>query len=176
MLATAEWHAELARRLTPRSQLEQVLLDRGVKDHVLLERAATADRLTRQVMADVAASQPGSQATTRAPMRPATRGLGAVQVRARAERQPGVTEVQADVMPELWPEPESAQADPAWLEEETGAHAQNAQVKVREPVRNAEFPAKVKVESSAWRPPAADISLQCGAQAEARMGEPEIEL
>jgi hypothetical protein len=79
-------------------------------------------------------------------------------------------------MPELWPEPEPAQADPAQLEVETGAHAQSAQVKVGEPVRHAEFPAKVKLESPAWQAPAADISLQCGAQGEARMGEPEIEL
>jgi hypothetical protein len=48
VLAAAERHAELARRLTPRRQLEQVLLDRGVKDPVLLEQAAEADRLTRR--------------------------------------------------------------------------------------------------------------------------------
>lgn len=67
VLSAAERHAGLARRLTPRSQLEQVLLDRGVTDPVLLERAAAADRLTRQVMADAYASQPRSPAATCAP-------------------------------------------------------------------------------------------------------------
>lgn len=95
---------------------------------------------------------------------------------AASERQLGVTDVQADVLPQLWPEPEPAQADPAQLEEEAGAHAQSADVKVGEPVRHGEFPAEVKVEPPAGQPPAADISLQCGAQAEARVGEPEIEL
>ena len=126
VLAAAERHAELARRLTPRSQLEQVLLDRGVKDPVLLERAAAADRLTRQVMADVDASQPGSPAAARAPRQATTRGLGAAQVRAGAERQAGVTQVKVGVMPELRPGPERAQADTAQLEEETGAHTQSA--------------------------------------------------
>ena len=60
VLAAAQRHAGLARRLTPHSQLEQVLLDRGVTHPVLLERAAAADRLTRQVMAEADASQPGS--------------------------------------------------------------------------------------------------------------------
>jgi hypothetical protein len=36
VLATAHRHTELARRLTPRSQLEQLLLDRGVKDRCCL--------------------------------------------------------------------------------------------------------------------------------------------
>ena len=195
MLAAAERHAGLARRLTPRSQLEQVLLDRGVKDPVLLERAAAADRLTRQVMADVDASQPGSQAATRAPRQATTRGLGAAQIRAGAERQADVTQVKVGVMPELRPGPEPAQADTAQLEEETGAHAQSArrgaaapepaeagraahaaQVGAGEPVRRAEFPAAAGVEPSAWQPPAADVSPEHGAQADAEMDEPEIEL
>jgi hypothetical protein len=60
VLAVAERYAGLARRLTPRGQLEQVLLDRGVKDPVLLERAAAADRVTRAVrpMPAVASSDP----------------------------------------------------------------------------------------------------------------------
>jgi hypothetical protein len=176
VLATAQQHAELARRLTPRSQLEQVLLDRGVKDPVLLEQAATADRLTRQVMADVDTRQPGSQATTRAPMRPATRGLGAAQVRAGADRQPGVTQVKPGGIPELRSPPEPAQADPAQLQEETGAQAQSTQARAGEPVRHAEFLAKARVEPPAWQPPAADMSPRCGAQAGAQMDEPEVEL
>ena len=195
VLAAARRHAELARRLTPRSQLEQVLLDRGVKDPVLLERAAAADRLTRQVMADVDGSQPGSQAAARAPRQATTRGLGAAQVRAGAERQADVTQVKAGVMPELRPGPEPAKADTAQLEEETGAHAQSArrgaaapelaearraahasQAGAGEPVRRAEFSAGAGVELSAWQPPAADVSPECGAQAGAEMDEPEIEL
>ena len=81
VLATAQRHTDLARRLTPHSQLEQTLLDRGVKDPVLPERAAAADRLTRQVMADVDASQPGSQAAS-------------------------ITQAKSGVMPELRPGPE----------------------------------------------------------------------
>ena len=103
VLATAQRHAELARRLTPRSQLEQVLLDRGVRDPVLLERAAAADRLTRQVMADVDGRQPGSPATARAPRQATTRGLAAAQVQPEAERQADVVQVKAAVMPELRP-------------------------------------------------------------------------
>ena len=195
VLAAAERHAELARRLTPHSQLEQVLLDRGVKDPVLLQRAAAADRLTRQVMAEADVSQPGSQAATRAPKQATTRGLGAAQVRAGAERQPGVTQVKTGLMPEFRPGPEPAEADTAQLEEETGAHAQTArrgavasqlakagrvahatQAGADEPVRHAEFLARPGVEPSAWQPPAADVSRHCGAQAKAQMDEPEIEL
>ena len=88
-------------------------------------------------------------------------------------------------MPELRPGPEPAQADTAQLEEETGAHAQSArrgaaapelaeagraahatQAGAGEPVRHAEFPAGAGVEPSAWQPPAADVSPECGAQAE----------
>ena len=126
MLAAAERHTELAGRLTPRSELEQVLLDRGVKDPMLLERAAAADRLTRQVMADVNSSQPRSPAAARAPRQATARQPGAAQVRGGAERQPGVsTRVKAGVMPEPRPEPGPVQAEPAQLEE-TGAHAQRA--------------------------------------------------
>ena len=197
VLAAAQRHTELARRLTPRSQLEQVLLDRGVKDPVLLERAAAADRFTRQVMADVDSSQSGSQAAAaRAPRQATTRGLGAAQVRAAAERQAGVTQVKAGVMPELRPGPEPAQADTAQLQEEHGAHRQSvrrgaaapelaeagqaahaAQAGAGEPGRYAEFPARAGVEPPAWpQPPAADVSQECGAQAGAEMDEPEIEL
>jgi hypothetical protein len=92
-LAAAELHAGLARRLTPRSQLEQVLLDRGVKDPVLLERAAAADRLTRQVMAEVDASQPGSPGNdpcSRAAHYPRTgRGAGPGRSRTAAGRHRG---------------------------------------------------------------------------------------
>jgi hypothetical protein len=195
VLATAQRHAELARRLTPRSQLEQVLLDRGVKDPVLLERAAAADRLTRQVMADADASQPGSQAADRAPRQTTTRRPDAAQVRAAADRQAGVTQVKAEVMPELRPGPEPAQAVTAQFEEETGAHAQSTrrgaaapgptgagraayatQARAGEPARHAEFPAGAGAEPPAWRPPAADISPKCRAQAGAEMNEPEIEL
>jgi len=193
VLATAQRHAELARRLTPRSQLEQVLLDRGVKDSVLLERAAAADRLTRQVMADVDGSQPGSQAATGAPRQATTRRLGAAQVRVGAERQADVTQVKADMMPELRPEPEPAEADTAQLEYETDAHAHSArrgaeapelaeagraayatQAGAGEPVRHAEFPAGTGVEPPAWQPPAADASPECGAQVEAEIDELEI--
>ncbi len=193
VLAAAQRHTELARRLTPRSQLEQVLLDRGVKDPALLERAAATDRLTRQVMADVNASQPGSPAAARAPRQTTTRRPGTAQVRAGTERQPGVTQVKTGVMPE--PRPEPAQPDTAQPEEETGAHthsarrsaaapelagagraAHAAQARAGEPVRHAEFPARAGVEPSAWQPPAADVSPQCGAQAGAEMDEPEIEL
>ena len=195
VLAAAERHAELARRLTPRSQLEQVFLDRGVKDPVLLERAAAADRLTRQVMAEVDGSQPGSSAATRAPRQARTRRLGAAQVRTGAERQSGVTQVKAGLMPELQPGPEPADADTAQLEEETGAHAQSArrgaaapalaeagqaahvtQSIVGELVRDTGFPAGAGVEPSAWQPRAVDASPHCGAQAGAEMDEPEIEL
>ena len=195
VLAAAERHAELARRLTPRSQLEQVLLDRGVKDPVLLERAAAADRLTRQVMAEVDGSQPGSQAAARAPRRATTRGLGAAQVRAGAERKADVTQVKVGKMPELRPGPEPAKADTAQLEKEIDARAQSTrrgaavpelaeagraahatQAGPGEPVWRAEFPAGAGVEPSAWQPPAADVSRQCGAQARAQMDEPEIEL
>jgi hypothetical protein len=195
VLAAAERHSELARRLTPRSHLEQVLLDRGVKDPVLLERAVAADRLTCQVMADVEASQPASQATTRAPRRATTRGLGAAQVRAGAERKADVTQVKVGEMPELRPGLELAKADTAQLEEETDARAQSArrgaairelteagraapaaQAGANEPVWRAEFPAGAGVEPSAWQPPAADFSRRCGAQAGAQIEEPEIEL
>jgi hypothetical protein len=192
VLAVAERHAELTRRLTPRSQLEQVLLDRGVTDPVLLERAAAADRLTRQVMAEADASQPGSQPTAPAPRQAATGDLDAAQLRTRAERQPGLTQAQADAMPGARPGP--AEADPAQLEEGTGAHTQSArrgaaarepvqdgraanvaQAGTGEPVRPAGFPTRAGVES-AWQPPAAIVSPHYGAQTGAEMGEPEIEL
>jgi hypothetical protein len=195
VLATAQRHAELARRLTPRSQLEQVLLDRGVKDPVLLERAAAADHFTRQVMADVDGSQPGSPAAARAPRQATTRGLGAAQVRAGAERHADATQVKADLMLELRPGPEPAQADAAQLEEkidtrapsarrgaavpelaEAGRAAHATQAAVGEPVQHAEFPAGAAVEPSAWQPPAPDVSPECRAQAEAETDEPEIEL
>jgi hypothetical protein len=195
VLAAAELHAGLARRLTPHSQLEQVLLDRGVKDPVLLKRAAAADRFTRQVMAEVDDSQPGSQAATRAPRQATTRGLDAAQVRVGADRQADVTQVKVGVMPELRQRPEPAEADTAQLEEETGAHrksvrrgsaapelaeagraAHAARAGASEPVRHAEFPARAGVEPPAWQPPAADVSPECGAQAGAEMDGPEIEL
>jgi hypothetical protein len=192
VLAAAERHAELARRLTPRSQLEQVLLDRGVKDPVLLERAAAADHLTRQVMADVNRSQLGSPAATRAPRHAITRGLGAAQVRAGAQQQADVTQAKIGEMPELRPGPEPAKADTAQLKEETDARAQSAcrgaatrefteagraaQAGASEPVWRAEFPAGAGVGPSAWQPPAADLSRRCGAQAGAQIDEPEIEL
>jgi hypothetical protein len=168
--ATAQRHTDLARRLTPHSHLEQTLLDRGVKDPVLLERAAAADRLTRQVMADVDASQPGSQAAS-------------------------ITQAKSGVMPELRPGPEPAQADTAQLDEETSVHmhracrgsaepelaeagrtAHGAQAGASELVRHAELPVRTRVEPSAWQPTAADVSPQCGAQAEAEMDERGIEL
>ena len=180
-LATAERHTELARRLTPRSQLEQVLLDRGVKDPVLLERAAAADRLTRQVMAEADASQPGSPAATRAPSQAATRGLGLAQVRAGADQKADVTQVKADVMAELRSRPQPAQAATAQLEEETDTHAHSArrgagvgeagraahaaQARAGEPVRHAGFPARARAELSTWQPPSADVSPEYGAQA-----------
>ena len=195
MLAAAQRHTGLARRLTPRSQLEQALLDRGVKDPVLLGRAAAADRLTRQVLADVDGSQPRSPAAARAPRQATTRGLSAAQVWAGADRQADVTQVKAGVMPELRPGPEPAEADTAQLEEETGAHVQSArcvaaapelaeagraapaaQAGAGEPVRPAAFPARERVEPPAWRPPAADVSPECGAQAGAEVDEPEMEL
>jgi hypothetical protein len=196
VLAAADRHTELARRLTPRGQLEQVLLDRGVKDPVLLERAAAADRATREVMAEVDRSQPGSQAAARAPRQATTRELAAAQVRGRAgaERQAGATHVKADVMPELQPGPEPADADTAQLEE-IDAHVESAQraaaarepaeaeraahveqAGVGEPVRHAELQAEVGVEPQAWQPPAADVPPEYGAQVEAEMDEPEIEL
>jgi len=197
VLAAAERHTELARRLTPRGQLEQVLLDRGVKDPVLLERAAAADRATREVMAEVDRSQPGSQAATRAPGQTTTRALAAAQVRGRAEaeRQAGVAQVTAGVMPELQPGPELAEVDTAPLEEEIDAHVESAQraaaarqlaeaeraahveqAGVDEPVRHAELQAGAGVEPQAWQPPAADVSPEYGAQVGAEMDEPEIEL
>jgi hypothetical protein len=195
VLATAQRHADLARRLTPRSQLEQVLRDRGVTDPVLLERAAGADRLTRQVMADADTSQPASPAATRAPRQATIRGLGAAQVRAGADRQAGITQAKPGMRPELRPGSEPAQADPARLEADTGAHAQSARRGVAapgpaeagwaahaaqagpgEPARHAGFPARARVEPPAWLSPAADISLERGPQAGAEMGEPEIEL
>ncbi len=191
VLAVAERHTELARRLTPPSQLEQVLLDRGIKDPALLQRAAAADHFTRQVMADADASQPGSPAKARAPRQAAARRPSAAQVRAPSERQPGITQVRADGIPEPRPGPKPAQADPAQLEEETGAHAQSArrgaaapeavgagrsanaaQAGAGEPARHAEFPVRAGVAPSAWQAPAAYISPECGAQ----MSEPEIEL
>jgi hypothetical protein len=191
VLATAERHTELSRRLTPRSQLEQVLLDRGVKDPGLLERAAAADLLTRQVLADVNGSQPGSQAVTRAPRQVSNRGLGAAQVRAGADRQAGVTQVKADVMPELRSRLEPAQADTAQLDE-NGAHAQNArrsaaaprraeagravQAGASERVAHIEAPARAGAEPSAWRSPAADVSQEGWVHAQVEMDEPEIEL
>jgi hypothetical protein len=194
VLAAAELHAGLARRLTPRSQLEQVLLDRGVKDPVLLKRAAAADRLTRQVVAEVDASQPGSQAAAHAPRQAATRRLGAAQVRAGAEQQADVTQVKVGMMPEPRSGPEPAQGDTAQLEQEIDVRAQSTRRGVAawraqarraahatqagpgEPVRRAESPAGPGVEPSAWQPPAADVSRHCGAQAKAQMDEPEIEL
>jgi hypothetical protein len=195
VLATAQRHAELARRLTPRSQLEQVLLDRGVKDPVLLGRAAAADRSTRQIMAEVDASQPGSQATTRAPGRPATRGMGAAQVRAMAERKADVTQVKIGDIPELWSGPVPAKADTAQLEEETNAPMQStrrgatapeplearraahaSKAGVAEQVRHAKFPAQAGAQPSVWQPPAVDVSPKCGTQAGAEIDEPEIEL
>ena len=187
VLAAAERHTELARRLTPRSQLEQVLLDRGVKDPVLLERAAAADRATREVMAEVGRSQPGSQAATRTPRQTTTRELAAAQVRAGAERQADVTQVKADVMPELQPGPEPAEVDTAQLRGDRrargeraarrrGAAAGGEQAGVHEPVRHAELQAEVGVEPQAWQPPAADVSPEYEAQVGAEMDEPEIEL
>jgi len=194
VLAAAELHAGLARRLTPRSQLEQVLLDRGVKDPVLLERAAAADRLTRQVVAEVDASQPGSQAAVRAPRQATTRRLGAAQVRAGAEQQADVTQVKVGMMPEPRSGPEPAQGDTAQLEQEIDVRAQSTRRGVAawraqarraahatqagpgEPVWRTESPAGPGVEPSAWQPPAADVSRHCGAQAKAQMDEPEIEL
>jgi hypothetical protein len=195
VLAAAERHAELVRRLTPRSELEQVLLDRGVKDPVLLERAAAADRLTRQVMADADASQLGSPASARGPRQATTHGLGASQVRPVAEPQAGLTQVKTGMTSERWLGPEPAQADTAQLEEETGTHAPSAppcaappelagarqaahavQAGASEPVRPAEFPAQAAMAPPTWQPSADDVSPQCGAQVEAEVDEPEIEL
>jgi hypothetical protein len=198
VLAAAERHAELARRLTPRGQLEQVLLDRGVKDPVLLERAAAADRATRAVMADAGRSQPGPQPATRTPRQATTREPGPAQVRPRAETQrqaADVAQVKADVMPDLQPAPEPMQADTAQLENETGAHAESAQrgasaqgpagpgraahagrAEAGQPVRHAGRQAEAGAEPPSWHRPAADVSPEYGAQAEAGMDEPEIEL
>ena len=183
VLAAADRHTELARRLTPRGQLEQVLLDRGVKDPILLERAASADRAVREVMAEAGRSELGSQAVTRTPRQATTRELAAVRVRARAERQADVTQVKADVMPELEPGPKPAGVDTAQLEE-IDAHVESAQraaaarelAGVHEPVRHAELQAEVGVEPQAWQPPAADVSPEYEAQVGAEMDEPEIEL
>ncbi len=139
------------------------------------KRAAAADRLTRQVMAEADASQPGSRATNR-PLRRASRGLGEAQVLVRAEQQLGVTDVQPGVMPELRSAPEPAQAGTAPLEKKTGAYAQSTRAGTDEPVRPAEFPARGRLEPQAWQPPAADISPQWEAQAEVQVGEQEIEL
>ena len=184
VLPAAGRHTELARRLTPRGQLEQVLLDRGVKDPVLLERAAAADRATRQVMADVDRSQLRSQAATRAPRQATTRGLDAAQVRVGADRQADVTQVKAGVMPELQPGPEPAQVDTAPLEEQIDAHAESPRrgaaapelAEAGEPARHAELQSGAGVEPPAWQPPAADVSPEYRAQVEAEMDEPEIEL
>ena len=184
VLATAQRHAELARRLTPRSQLEQVLLDRGVTDPVLLERAAATDRLTRQVMADVDGRQPGSPAATRAPRQATTRGLAAAQIQPEAKRQADVVQVKAAVMPELRPGPEPAEANTAQLEAESGAYARGTRHGAAAPeVAEADQAAHATqaepgagLEPSAWQPPAADVSPEWGAQAEAETDEPEIEL
>ena len=195
VLAAAERHAGLARRLTPRSQLEQVLLDRGVKDPVLLQRAAAADRLTSQVIADVDASQLGSPAATHTPREATTRRRGAAPNRAGVERQDNGIQAKVSVVAELRPGPERPQADPAQLEEETGANTQSArrgakapepaeagpvalaaQVGVGEPVRRAEFPATARVEPPARQSPTVYISPEHGAQVHAEMDEPEIEL
>ena len=98
-------------------------------------------------------------------------------------------------MAELRPGPERPQADPAQLEEETGANTQSArrgakapelaeagpaalaaQVGAGEPVRRAEFPATARVEPPARQPPAVYVSPEHGAQVHAEMDEPEIEL
>jgi hypothetical protein len=136
-------------------------------------------------------SPTGSQASDRAPRQATTRRPDAAQVRATADRQAGVTQVKADVMPELRPGPEPAQADTAQLGEETGAHAQSARrgaaapesaqarraahaahAGAGEPVRHAEFPARAGMEP----PTAADASPRHAIQVEADMDEPEIEL
>jgi hypothetical protein len=96
---------------------------------------------------------------------------------------------------EFRPGPERPQADPAQLEETTGPNIQSArrgakapevaeagpaalaaQVGAGEPVRRAEFPATVRVEPPAWKPPAVYVSPKYGAQVHAEMDEPEIEL
>jgi hypothetical protein len=197
VLAVAERHAELARRLSPRGQLEQVLLDRGVKDPVLLERAVAADRAARAIMADADRSQLRSQAPTRTPGHTTTREPGPAQVRPRAgtQRHADVAQVKADVTPKLQPGPEPTQADTAQLENETGAHAETAQrgasaqgptgagraahtgqAEADEPVRHAERQAEAGVEPPPGHRPAADVSPEYGAQAEAEMGEPEAGL
>jgi hypothetical protein len=195
VLAAAQRHTELARRLAPQSQLEQVLLDRGVKDPALLERAAAADRLTRQVMTDANDSRPGVPAAARAPRQATTGSPGAAQFRAGAEQQPGATQVKTGVMPQPRSGPEPAQADTARLEGGTGAHAQStcraaaapelagagraadaAQARADEPVRDAQFPATARAEPPARQPPAAYVSPKHGAQVHAEMDEPEIEL
>lgn len=176
VLTAAQQHTELAQRLTPRRQLEQVLLDRGVTDPVLLQRAAAADRATRAVMADVDRSQLRSQTATRAPGQTAT-------------------PVKADMTPDLQPDPEPAQTDTAQPEKETRAHAESTQrgasapglaraertahagqPEASEPVRHAELQAQAGTEPPARQRPIADVSPGYGAQAEAEMNEPEIEL
>ena len=98
-------------------------------------------------------------------------------------------------MPELQPGPEPAQVDTAPLEEQIDAHVESAQraaaarelaeagraahaaqAGAGEPVRHAELQAGAGVEPQAWQPPAADVSPEYGAQVEAEMDEPEIEL
>jgi len=155
-----------------------------VTDPALLERAAAADRLTRQVMADVDGRQPGSPATARAPRQATTRGLAAAQVQPEAERQADVVQVKAAVMPELRPGPEPAEANTAQLEAEPGAYARGTRHGAAAPeVAEADQAAHATqaepgagLEPSAWQPPAADVSPEWGAQAEAETDEPEIEL
>ena len=98
-------------------------------------------------------------------------------------------------MPDLQPAPEPTEADTAQLENETGAHAESAQrgasarglagpgraahagqAEAGEPVRHAERQAEAGAEPPSWHRPAADVSPESGAQAEAGMDEPEIEL
>jgi hypothetical protein len=166
-----------------------------VKDPVLLQRAAAADRLTSQVIADVDASQLGSPAATRIPRQATTRRRGAAPNRAGAERQDSGIETKVSVVAELRPGPERLQADPAQPEEETGPNTQSArrggkapelaeagpaalaaQAGAGAPVRRAEFPATVRVEPPARKPPAVYVSPEYGTQVHAEMDEPEIEL
>jgi hypothetical protein len=98
-------------------------------------------------------------------------------------------------MAELRSRPKHAQAATPQLEEETDTHAHSArrgaaapesaeagraahaaQARAGEPVRHAGFPARARAEPSAWQPPSADVSPEYGAQAQAEMDEPEIEL
>jgi hypothetical protein len=106
-----------------------------------------------------------------------------VRTRPEAERQADVTQAQAEVMPQLWPGPEPAQADTVQLEEEIAPHAQSARfgaatpelAEAGGPARHAELQAEAGVEPSAWQPPAAEASPECGVQAAAEADEPEIE-